>query len=307
MIEALLIILGILLVFAVGPSIAVTWYLFSRKNYNHFVVHPEKLDDPAYAQWKTAILENMEWMLKQPAEEIEIFSEEGYPLKAEWVDNNSKKTAILIHGYRTTPYNNFSSIARVFLERGWNVLMVWQRAHGKSGGKATTFGLRESRDPEKWVEWVDKNIGGSIALYGISMGAASLAFASDQEFSPSVRSMVIDCAYCRPYDQMLGMCSGTYSALKFMLVMIRAFAWWFLRVDMTADIRIPLGKTSIPAFFLCGEEDKTVSPEYARSAYEACASEKEICIVPEATHTLSFLAGGEELQDRIFAFLDSKV
>ncbi len=302
----ILIIIGIYLVFAVGPAIAVTWYLFSRKNYHNFVKKPEALNDPAYVKWKTPILENMEWMLEQPCAEVQVLSDEGFPLKAEWYDNGAQKTVIMIHGYRTTPYNNFSSIARVFLQRGWNVLLVWQRAHGKSGGRATTFGLRESRDPHRWVKWVEENVGGSIALYGISMGAASVAYASDSLLSESVSSLVIDCPYCRPFDQMLGMCKGKYSALKFLLYMIRALAKWVLKVDMMADIRESLRNTAIPAFFITGGMDATVPAEDVRMAHEACASEKELIIVSDATHTLSFLAGGTDVQERMFTFLDTQ-
>jgi len=306
MIKIILIVLGVICFFTVCPMVAVSCYLFSRKNYHNFVAHPERLDHPAYAQWKKPILENMEWMLKQPAEEVRILSEEGFPLAAEWYHNNSKKTVILVHGYKTTPFNNFSSIARIFLEHGWNVLMVWQRAHGKSGGHATTFGLKERRDPQKWAEWVDQNVGGSIAIYGVSMGAASLAYASDRVFPESVRSFVIDCPYCRPYDQMLDMCRDSFPPLKYLLFLICGFAKILLGVNMKDDIRDALKNTSVPSVFISGEQDQTVPLKTVRAAYEACAAEKELIIVPEATHTLSFLAGGESAQNKVFAFLDSK-
>ena len=62
MIKIILIVLGVICFFTVCPMVAVSCYIFSRKNYHNFVAHPEKLDHPAYAQWKKPILENMEYL-----------------------------------------------------------------------------------------------------------------------------------------------------------------------------------------------------------------------------------------------------
>ena len=304
MIGAIWAALGVLVLFVALPAAAVTTYLFSRKNFPDFDQNPERLKGSTYEAWAEEILRDMAWMREQTFEPVHLTAYDGTPLLGEWRNAGSAKTVILSHGYRTTPLNNFSTIGREFIRRGWNVLMIWQRGQGKSGGRVTAFGLRERYDLLEWVDWVQKKAGGEIVLYGISMGGAAVGYASDAQMPECVKGMVLDCAYCRPYDQMLSMAQSGMKASMLLLPLINAYARWLLKVDMTKDIRDSLRQTRIPALFLSGMKDDTVRPEAVRAGYEACASRKELLLVPGATHTLAFLEGGAELQAKVFEFLN---
>ena len=131
---------AIFVVFALLPSLVMTWFAFSRRNPKDFDARLDLFETEKYAPYKERILRDMADMRKLPFETVCIKSGDGIPLRGEWLDLGQKRTAILLHGYCSTPANNFCSLLHYFRESGWNVLMIYQRAHGKSGGKATTFG-----------------------------------------------------------------------------------------------------------------------------------------------------------------------
>lgn len=60
----------------------------------------------------------------------------------------------MFHGYRSGAERDFSGGLPFGIESGFNVLLVDQRAHGKSGGRCLTFGIKERHDCLSWVEYV---------------------------------------------------------------------------------------------------------------------------------------------------------
>ena len=78
----------------------------------------------------------------------------------------------MVHGFRAIPFSNFSYSAYYFLEHGYNVLLISQRAHEKSEGKYITLGYLESTDVNEWVKYLEEKRGlNRIIIYGTSMGA----------------------------------------------------------------------------------------------------------------------------------------
>lgn len=83
---------------------------------------------------------------------------------------------------------------------GCNVLLVDERAHGKSGGRCLTLGIRERYDCRRWVDYVIGRAGpdAKIVLYGMSMGAAAVLMAAGPELPKNVAGIVADCGYSAP-------------------------------------------------------------------------------------------------------------
>lgn len=286
------------------PCAAVTYLLFRRKTVHDFDERPRPSDRSYEPYWDT-ILSNMAYVRSLPYEEQTLTAEDGVRLLANWYDRGSKRTLILLHGFCSTPLNNFSALARAFYERGYNLLMVWQRGHGKSGGKYTTLGLRESGDLLRWIDRVNELVpAGSIAVYGISMGGATVAYASDRIVSSSVKVIGIDCCYCSPYDQMCkgkGVLSVLWTP---MMPLVCLFSKLLMGVNIRRHTYDSLKNTRIPAVFMIGLADKKVPPRFFRTNYEACASEKELIEVPGAPHALAFVAADGTLRERLFEFVD---
>src|ERR1700732_3469455 len=47
--------------------------------------------------------------------------------------------------------------AQFFLRHGYDVLIPDARAHGMSGGEIATYGIRESNDLHRWLDWLELN------------------------------------------------------------------------------------------------------------------------------------------------------
>src|SRR5438067_10448944 len=60
----------------------------------------------------------------------------------------------------------------MFLQQGYRVLLPDSRAHGESGGRLATYGLRENDDIHRWVSWLYDRGATCVDGFGESMGAA---------------------------------------------------------------------------------------------------------------------------------------
>ncbi len=114
------------------------------------------------------------WWNSLPAEEVWIDSPFDYKIHAVWVPGSaSKRTVILVHGITYTLWGSVKYMP-LFWNRGFNVLLIDNRHHGKSGGRIARFGFRERWDVKACVDWVYGQTGQDsiVGLHGESMGAA---------------------------------------------------------------------------------------------------------------------------------------
>ena len=108
--------------------------------------------------------------------DVSIPASEGVILRA-W-NLQPRKTfsnvVVLSHGLSDNRAGMLA-YAQFFLRHGYDVLMPDARAHGMSGGDIATYGIRESNDLRRWLDWLDLNEH-PACIYGFaeSMGAAGL-------------------------------------------------------------------------------------------------------------------------------------
>ncbi len=291
--------------FLLLPSVVLTVLLFQRKSIRDFDEVPERIRKGAYAPWADEILAAFKKIRSLYPVEVSAVSTDGVVLKAEWLDRASDRTVILIHGFCATPFNNFAVQACAFYERGYNVLAVWQRGHGKSGGRYTSLGILEQNDVLTWVDWVRKHTAGdNIVLYGLSMGGASVAYASDKLTCDMVRAMILDCCYPSPYYQMYAGKGAKAIIWAPIMPLIRFFAKLFVHIDIKQPTSASLEKATVPALFIGGLADKRVPYSQFRLNYEACASEKELLAVPGAPHALAFAQAEPKQIEHLFRFIE---
>jgi predicted alpha/beta-fold hydrolase len=108
--------------------------------------------------------------------DISILANDGVILRA-WNFQPQKSfgyAVILSHGLSDNRAG-MMGYAQFFLRHGYDVLMPDARAHGMSGGQIATYGIRESNDLHRWLNWLAVNEHPSC-IYGFaeSMGAAGL-------------------------------------------------------------------------------------------------------------------------------------
>ena len=123
------------------------------------------------------------WLNERGSEKVSIQSFDGLILRGEFFEGEGEpdSTVLLVHGYRCNRRREYAAIARFYLEAGYNVLLVDNRAHGESDGRYIGFGILDREDCYRWVRFLDDRFDGkqNIFLHGISMGAATVLMASD--------------------------------------------------------------------------------------------------------------------------------
>lgn len=105
-----------------------------------------------------------------------IRAEDGADLRA-WSIRpaaGNGNAVILLHG-QAANREGMLGTAGVLLLHGYSVLLPDARDHGASGGEIATYGVKESGDLRRWVDWIEQSEG-PRCVYGLgeSMGAAQL-------------------------------------------------------------------------------------------------------------------------------------
>ena len=105
---------------------------------------------------------------------VDIVAKDGMVLKA-WYARPRKANGgdvLMLHGVADNREGG-AGFAAPFLNHGYGVLLPDSRAHGESGGALATYGLRESDDVHRWVEWLYTSRKSKCVYgFGESMGAA---------------------------------------------------------------------------------------------------------------------------------------
>lgn len=256
----------------------------------------------AYAEQMRA---GEEWIRAQNPETVYIESHDGLQLAGHWLDAGTKRTLILVHGYRSRAYRDFSCVAEYYRSLGFNLLLIDQRSHGESEGRFICFGAKEKYDCLRWAEYVEKRVGGTIVLDGISMGATTVLLASGEQLPKSVKGVIADCGFTSPGDIMLKVMEtdiGVRCRPLFQLValMIRLRAGFDVFGCSTVEA---VKKCRVPVLLLHGTDDRFVPCWMTEKAYEACASDKELILVEGAGHGASYLKEEARCREALCSFL----
>ena len=245
---------------------------------------------------------------KAEKEPVEITSYDGLRLRGLFFPcANARGAVVLSHGYHCSGRHDYWDLLGPYLDRGFSVLVFDQRACGKSEGSYITMGVKESRDVADWCALAKKKAPGlPLLVHGMSMGGATVLMALDR-LQDQARALVIDCAYCTPYETVEYVYSRYNKALVRLLLpgaelWARALAGFSLHAKDTTEC---LKTNRLPVFFLHGEPDGLVPTECTRRNVKACTAPHEVLYIPGAGHTECFLKGREEALRALDTFLDT--
>lgn len=238
---------------------------------------------------------------------VTIKSRDNLQLFGRYYDQGSDTTMLLVHGFQSNSFNNFSSQLKYYLSSGWNVLMIDQRAHGLSEGHFTTAGGKEQYDLIDWIAWLDENSScKNIFIYGISMGATTTGLASNKIKNPKVKGLILEAGFTSFYEEIsfsMGNMFMKQAALNYMELCARHW----LKVDIKKRTTESLAKNAIPVLFLHGTNDKNVLLSHTEENFHSCASEKMLFIVEGAGHTMCHFVGRETVESKIEEFVKKHI
>ena len=268
-------------------------------------VRNDKLDTtPAWYEYINANQEGREYIYSLNPEDLYINSFDNLKLHALFINNNTNKTIICVHGYKTKDgLYDFGMSARFLNSLGYNLLFVDNRAHGLSQGKYIGFGVLDSIDVNSWVDYVVANMNQeTIILYGMSMGAATVMNAQNNK----VKAIIADCGFASGYDEVAYQIKKMYHLPSFPLVpisniLLKLLAKYSLK-DKEAYKSIKNYKNNL--LIIHGDKDHFVPTSDAYKIFDNATCHKKILIVPGASHAKSYLKDTELYEQTIKEFLD---
>ncbi|MBQ3131687.1 MAG: alpha/beta fold hydrolase [Clostridia bacterium] len=241
-----------------------------------------------------------------PFEEVSIMSHDGLRLKGMYYHTrDGAPLDIGFHGYRSTAIRDFCGGAVMGMEAGHNVLLVKQRGCCDSEGHTISFGVKEQRDCLSWINYAIERFGRDtqIALYGVSMGAATVLCASGLELPDNVKGVIADSPFSSPIDiiQTVAADMGIPKAVVRPLATVAARI--FGGFDLHGASAVEAVKNAkVPILIIHGEDDRFVPCDMGRAIYRACPEGAELVTFPDAGHAISYLADEAKYKSIINGF-----
>ena len=219
---------------------------------------------------------------------------------------NPKGRMILFHGYRSIAENDFGAVMSFYYSMGYELILVDQRAHGKSSGLWIGFGILERYDCKAWVQYLNSEYGAiPTFLSGISMGCSTVLMATGLELPKNVCGILADCGFTSPKEIIAHvMRRKLHLPLEFLMPALSLFSKIFAGYYFGEYSALDAMKTNrLPILFIHGKEDHYVPVEMTVRNYEACISEKKLILVDGAGHGTSYLQDKETVEEAIRLFL----
>lgn len=248
------------------------------------------------------------------AETVEIKSYDGLTLRAILLrrpeSDARAKVAICQHGYGATPHS-MQPQAKLFYDRGYNVLLPAARAHANSEGKYIGMAWLDRFDVLRWIDKTVELFGATtnIALVGTSMGGSAVVAAAGMGLPPQVKCVIDDCGFSSQREEYAA--NITRVKLPTALKLLPLSVGVRLRLGYSindADIVPFAQKMRVPALFIHGEKDTFVPYAFGVKLYEACGStDKEFYSVPEASHAMAYAADPDKYVETVGTFVDKYI
>lgn len=159
--------------------------------------------------------------------------------------------------------------ARVFLDRGYGVLLAAYRGYGGNPGRPGEQGLYA--DGAAALDYLRDTAGlppGKIVLYGESLGtgvAVELAARGDLDFA----AVILEA----PYTSMADLGAHHYPYLPARLLMRDRF-----------DSASKFGRVTAPVLMFCGSRDRVVPPDFGARLYAVAPQGKRLELLEDAGH-----------------------
>lgn len=239
-------------------------------------------------------------------EDVWTMSYDKKKLHAKLYRNTKSKTVcIMMHGYKGTANRDFSGGAKLMIDSGYNVILADQRGHMLSEGHQITFGIKEKRDTKSWIDFAYKTFGNDIriVLIGISMGGASVLFASDELKKGDL--VIADCPYSTTKEIICNTLKIHGMNPKIFFPIGNFASLIFSHVSLAKEDALPHVKASKAKFLIIhGEADTLVPYTFSKRLYDACPDKVRYELFPKAEHGISYIIDEDRYKRIVKEFIE---
>lgn len=282
------------------------FFKFAMTSFNKEADSKELLpDDPLY--------DDKVWFSNFKKQEWALKADENLVLFANYLDNHSDKTAVLLHGFMSDG-DSMAGFAKMFYDFGYNVLIPDARAHGRSSGKYIGYGWVEKDDIVGWINKIIAKNGSKqkIVVMGQSMGGATSMMVSGMKLPEQVKCFIEDCGYSNVEKEITYQAKNAVGLpevsckpiVKAVSLINKAKNGFFLR---DASCLKQLSKNTRPFLFIHGAKDQVVPSEMVYENYAATKAPKELWVTPLAKHAESYPMYKKQYREKVKNFLNKYV
>ncbi|MGB7604822.1 MAG: alpha/beta hydrolase [Lutisporaceae bacterium] len=305
----LILILGLMIVALLFAGNYFYNFAILRRKKEFLSNNPDLKSETSGVKWQNS----EEWLEQQSYQKLNIKSYDGLNLNAIYIPTSttSNKIVILVHGY-TSWNGSMTSFARYYHEElGYSVLMPDCRGHGKSEGNYIGFGWHDRKDMLQWIDVMLEKHGRDslLVLHGISMGGATVLMTSGEALPANVKCIISDCAYnsikgILSYQMKRMFRLPSFPLMQFTSLISRLRAGYsFKNASAVSQVK----KCKIPILFIHGSADKFVPTEMVYELFEAASCEKQLLVVPDAAHGMSFWQDPTGYKSKVAEFLEKHI
>ena len=244
------------------------------------------------------VLKEQEWLKEHQEQELkEIKSKDGLTLRAAYIPReDAKGTIICMHGYHSTNNIEFVPEVRFLWNLGYNILLPWQRSHGKSEGRYITYGVKERHDLKRWILYTNCHLGAKnkdIFLCGISMGCATTLMAAGLDLPDNVKGIIADCGYTSPDAIFRHIIKHSFHipcfpVLNLSNLISKLLARFEFKDASTTDALKQSAPHEIPILFIHGKDDHFVPADMTLQNHDAFPGKKKLLLIEGASHAASY-------------------
>ncbi len=302
-------------ILGLGVAGAVTEYGIARYFFNRTVLRNnakrESTTKMAGTNWDDYIPNIRacrEWLEARECEDVSVVSGDGLKLVGSFYPAaGARRTVLCFHGYTSEGRNDFPCIAKFYLEQGYNVLLVDERAHGRSEGIYIGFGCLDRYDVLTWLDYLLERFGAEeeFILHGMSMVGATVLLLSGYSLPLQVKGIVSDCGFTSAWDVFTSVLHNMYHMPAFPIMQIsdrmarEKAGYGLAECNAVEEVR----KATVPILFIHGAADTFVPSRMCRELYDACASGKNILIIEGAAHAEAYHKDTEAYEGALKKFL----
>lgn len=276
---------------------------FEFKNDSSFV--PVEMD-----KMLPAIKSGRAWLEQQEIETHTMVNKRGQKLTGYYIPPKADSDVIVFfcHGFKGNGKQDVCLFGEQYAERfGYGIFSVDHTGSGESEGKYAGFCYLEALDGVEWLHYLNSVMPGKqIILHGGSMGGATvLRMTGEPDLPENVKFAIDDCGFTSALDEFSYVLKKNHAPVHpladiFNHINIKQ-AGYDLRDASAIDA---VRRSHTPTLFIHGEKDNFVPAYMAQQLYDACAAEKELVIVKDATHELSAVYDPDLYFGKIQEFAD---
>lgn len=268
-----------------------------------------KMAGTDWNQYADFIGRRKELFLARPHKDVWVTARDGIRLHGTFFPNKgSKRIVLCFHGYTSEGMKDYIALSEYYFKRGFSMLSVDARAHGKSEGKYIGFGCLDRLDALAWLDWINETCGedAKIIMHGTSMGAATVLMASGLRLPEQVKGIVADCGFTSPKEVFTHVLHSMYHMPAFPIIQIadamnKKLAGYGMD-ECNAAREVKNSRT--PTLFIHGDADTFVPYAMCEELYQNCAAKKWKLTVRGAAHAESYYKNTQAYEKALDTLLE---